>query len=144
MESAVNEQVGPGPRILIIEDEQGLLDILTVNLESAGYEVVTAQDGLIGWQAFEQTCPDLILLDVNLPKISGFRLLELFRNSDRPHVPVVALTALDFGEAEELAQRGLNAFISKPFRPAEVVRIVLDVLGRPSVPVAEEPDASSA
>ncbi len=116
------------PRILVIEDESGLVDILTVNLEASGYEVLAAVDGLAGLQAFERDAPDLVVLDINLPHISGFRLLELFRASSRPATPVMALTALDFAEAEELAQRGLNAFIKKPFAPEEVVALVSRLL----------------
>ena len=118
------------PRVLIIEDEQGILDILTVNLEASGCEVIGAADGLAGWRAFERERPDLVILDINLPKISGFRLLELFRDSPPPHTPVLALTALDFAEAEELAHLGLDAFISKPFQPEEVVCAVFQLLGR--------------
>jgi len=124
-------QIGAGgrpPKVLIIEDEQGLVDILTVNLEAAGLRVVSAYDGLAGWQTFERELPDLVILDINLPVVSGFRLLQWFRDSERPHVPVLAITALDFSEAEELARNGLDAFVSKPFQPEDVVRAVLRLL----------------
>jgi DNA-binding response OmpR family regulator len=124
-------QIGAGgrpPKVLIIEDEQGLVDILTVNLEAAGLRVVSACDGLAGWQTFERELPDLVILDINLPVVSGFRLLQWFRDSERPHVPVLAITALDFSEAEELARNGLDAFVSKPFQPEDVVRAVLRLL----------------
>jgi len=127
------------PRVLVIEDEAGLLDILTVNLEAAGYEVCGAADGLAGLQAFDRERPDLVVLDINLPVISGFRLLELFRASPRPATPVMALTALDFAEAEELARLGLDAFLSKPFDPEALVAIVARLLGRPA---GETPDAA--
>jgi DNA-binding response OmpR family regulator len=126
------------PRILVIEDEAGLLDILTVNLEAVGYEVIGAADGLAGLQAFDRELPDLVVLDINLPIISGFRLLELFRASARPATPVLALTALDFAEAEDLARRGLDAFLSKPFDPEAVLALVARLLGRPA---GETPNA---
>jgi DNA-binding response OmpR family regulator len=119
------------PLVLVVEDEPSMLEILMVNLEASGYEVLGAGDGLEGWRLFEEREPDLVVLDLNLPTISGFRLLELFRGaSDRPDVPVLALTALDFAEAEELVKLGLDGFISKPFDPRELVNTVKHLLAR--------------
>jgi DNA-binding response OmpR family regulator len=68
------------PRVLIVEDEAGLLEILELNFRGAGYHVSTAADGVTGWQQFDRVRPDLLLLDLNLPQMSGFRLLELVRS----------------------------------------------------------------
>ena len=119
------------PTILIIEDEPGSLEILAVNLESSGYRAVTAADGIEAWQKFEEEQPDLILLDLKLPEISGFRLLELFRDSSRM-IPVIVLTAFDFAEAEEVSRFGVQGFITKPFTPEKVVRMVEDLLSQRS------------
>lgn len=111
--------------ILVVEDEPGLLEILAVNLESSGYQVMTALDGLEAWRKFETERPDLIVLDLALPKVSGFRLLELFRSSvTTTSIPVVVLTAYDFAEVEELAEYGLEGFITKPFVPEDLIRVV--------------------
>jgi len=113
------------PTVLVIEDEAGLLEILALNLRASGYQVLTASDGLEGWRLFEEGAPDLVILDLQLPTISGFRLLELFKGpSGRPEVPVLALTALDFAEAEDLADLGLEGFITKPFEPGELLATV--------------------
>lgn len=117
------------PTVLVVEDEPGLLEILALNLESSGYRAVTAADGLEAWRKFEEEQPDLILLDLKLPEISGFRLLELFRGSSKT-VPVIVLTAFDFAEAEEVSRFGVQGFITKPFAPEKVVGLVGDVLAQ--------------
>lgn len=109
------------PKVLIIEDEKGLLEILELNFRSAGYQVALAADGLNGWQQFEREEPDLLVLDLNLPQISGFRLLELVRSES--DVPVLILTAYDFAEAEEVAQYRPNAYVKKPFDVVDLVGV---------------------
>jgi len=99
----VNQGVPRPPRVLIIEDEAGLLEILELNFRGAGYEVSTASDGVTAWQQFERQSPDLLILDLNLPQVSGFRLLELVRRES--DLPVLILTAYDFAEAEDGPRR---------------------------------------
>jgi DNA-binding response OmpR family regulator len=117
--------------VLIIEDEAGLLEILELNFRSAGYQVSTASDGIAAWQQFERQAPDLLLLDLNLPKMSGFRLLELVRSES--DVPVLILTAYDFAEAEEVARHRPDAYVKKPFDVKELIdvadRLVAQKLG---------------
>ncbi|MGC8837997.1 MAG: response regulator [Anaerolineae bacterium] len=126
-----SEEERKAPTVLVIEDEVGLLEIVALNLRASGYQVLTASDGLEGWRLFEEGAPDLVILDLQLPTISGFRLLELFKGpSGRPEVPVLALTALDFAEAEDLADLGLEGFITKPFEPGELLAAVRDLLQR--------------
>jgi len=121
-----NEQVPP--LVLIIEDEEGLLEILEVNLRAAGYRVLTATDGLAAWQLFDQERPDLLVLDLRLPKMSGFRLLELVRSES--DLPVLILTAYDFAEAEEVARYRPDAYIKKPFDVQVLVETVDRLLQR--------------
>jgi DNA-binding response OmpR family regulator len=115
------------PQVLVVEDEDGLREILEVNFRSAGYKVLSAADGLGGWQQFDYHRPDLLILDLNLPKISGFRLLELVRSES--NVPVLILTAYDFAEAEEVARYRPNAFIKKPFEVRELVGVANGLVG---------------
>lgn len=109
------------PSVLVVEDEEGLLEILELNFRSAGYQVAIAADGLVGWQQFEREQPDLLVLDLNLPQISGFRLLELVRSES--DVPVLVLTAYDFAEAEEVARYRPNAYVKKPFDVSDLVGV---------------------
>mgnify|MGYP001813845804 FL=1 len=115
------------PHVLIVEDETGLLEILELNFRSAGYTVSTAADGVTAWQRYEQQRPDLLVLDLNLPKISGFRLLELVRSESE--LPVLILTAYDFAEAEEVAQHRPDAYIKKPFDVQELVHTADRLIG---------------
>ena len=101
-------------RILIVEDEQDIQELLEAYLGDAGYETATAGDGIEAVSRFQQEAFDLVLLDVMLPKLDGFGVCELIRRQSR--VPIVLLTALD-GEAEQL--RGfdleIDDYITKPF-----------------------------
>jgi len=117
------------PRVLLIEDEPGLAEILALNLRLAGYQVETAMDGLTAWQRFEADPPDVVVLDLGLPALSGFRLLELMRDST-PSLSVIVITALDFEEAEEVASYGVDGFMTKPFAPKALVRQVEYALAR--------------
>jgi DNA-binding response OmpR family regulator len=117
----VNKGTETRPWVLIIEDEEGLLEILELNFRAAGYQVLTATDGVSAWQQFDRERPDLLLLDLNLPRMSGFRLLELVRSES--DVPVLILTAYDFAEAEEVARHHPDAFIKKPFDVKELIAV---------------------
>lgn len=126
-----------GIKILVVEDEEGIREILELNLRSAGYCVHTAADGASAWRQYEQERPDLVLLDLNLPQISGFRLLELMRSES--DVPILIITAFDFAEAEEVARFRPNGFIKKPFDPEEVVSLVGSLVTRSTVDEAWGP-----
>jgi two-component system KDP operon response regulator KdpE len=116
------------PHVLIVEDEIGLLEILQLNFQSSGYRVSTATDGVIAWQQYEQQRPDLLVLDLNLPRMSGFRLLELVRSES--NLPVLILTAYDFAEAEEVARHRPDAYIKKPFDVQDLIREADRLVGR--------------
>jgi len=120
------------PLVLIIEDEAGLLEILEVVVRAAGYRVLTATDGVTAWQQFDEERPDLLVLDLNLPRMSGFRLLELVRSES--DLPILILTAYDFAEAEEVARYRPDAYIKKPFDVKVLVETVDRLAGqRPGV-----------
>jgi DNA-binding response OmpR family regulator len=116
------------PLVLIVEDEEGLQEILELNFYAAGYQVLTAADGVTGWQHFDRERPDLLVLDLKIPRMSGFRLLELVRSES--DVPILILTAYDFAEAEEVARHRPDAFVKKPFDIAELIKIANRLLGR--------------
>jgi len=115
-------------KVLLIEDEVGLLEILELNFRSVGYRVLTARDGVTAWHQFDRERPNLLVLDLNLPQMSGFRLLELVRSES--DVPVLILTAFDFAEAEEVAQYRPDAFIKKPFDVRELIGMADRLVGR--------------
>ena len=115
--------------ILIIEDEKSIQNIIKAFLEDAGYTVVLAADGLEGIEQFRENKPDLVLLDLMLPKIDGFAVCEILRKESR--VPIIMLTALD-DDASQM--KGFDAladdYITKPFSMPLVVKHIEAVLRR--------------
>jgi two-component system, OmpR family, response regulator len=122
-----DERVGT-PHVLIIEDEADLLEVLEIAFENAGYRVATAANGVTGWQHFAREHPDLVVLDLNMPEMSGFRLLQLIRSESL--VPVLILTAYDFAEAEEVANYRPNYFMNKPFDALDLIAQANCLIGR--------------
>jgi two-component system, OmpR family, phosphate regulon response regulator PhoB len=104
-------------RILIIEDERGLTDVLTYNLQREGYETIVVHDGQEGLQRAQKLLPDLILLDLMLPTLDGLTVCRELRADERTrHIPIVMLTA----KAEETDQvvgfhMGADDYVTKPF-----------------------------
>ena len=115
--------------ILIIEDEKAIQNIIKAFLEDAGYTTVLADDGLEGIEQFHKCSPDLVLLDLMLPKIDGFAVCELIRKES--HIPVIMLTARDDDDSQ---MKGFDAladdYITKPFTMPLVMRRIEAVLRR--------------
>lgn len=115
--------------ILIVEDDMDIQELLREFLKEAGYEVMTASDGIEAMELFAKNKYDLILLDIMLPKIDGFGVCELIRKQSQ--VPIIMLTALG-GEEEQI--RGLDLqvddYITKPFSVPILIRKIAAVLRR--------------
>ncbi len=119
-------------RILVIEDESDIAALIAYQLAHAGYQVRTATTGKEALRAIESERPDLIVLDIMLPEISGTDLLRTLRSrKETQHIPVVVLTALR-DEADRVSgfELGADDYISKPFSPKELVLRVRAVLRR--------------
>lgn len=116
-------------RILVMEDEHKIQEILVEFLNEYGYETDSAYDGVEGLALFQKNAYDLVLLDIMMPKIDGFAVLELIRKSSR--VPVVIITAMET-EADEIKGFDLQAddYITKPFSMNLVLRRIEAVLRR--------------
>lgn len=105
------------PRVLIIEDERGLTEVLVYNLDREGYETVVAYDGQEGLRKAQTLLPDLILLDLMLPGVGGLEVCRQLKAGDRTRdIPIVMLTA----KAEEIDQvvgfqMGADDYVTKPF-----------------------------
>ena len=116
-------------RILIIEDEEPIVNILTELLNDAGYETEAATDGVEGGTRFRAGCFDLVLLDIMLPKLDGYAVCELIRRES--DVPVIMLTALDEETAQVRAfELHADDYITKPFSLRLVLMRVEAVLRR--------------
>ena len=107
--------------ILIVEDEKNIVDILRFNLQRSGYDTAEAYDGADGLSKARSGNPDLILLDVMLPKMNGFDVCETLRNEGN-NVPVIILTAREEeGDKVRGLEIGADDYITKPFSMRELV-----------------------
>ncbi|HVG97765.1 MAG TPA: response regulator, partial [Chloroflexota bacterium] len=103
----------PGRPVLVVEDEPGLAEVLAVHLQASGYQPIIAHDGLEALYALDRVTPHAVLLDLHLPQVSGFRLIQLLKQRpDVPRVPVIVLTALSFQEAEDAVRAGADDFVT--------------------------------
>ena len=105
------------PRILVIDDDPSISELVSINLEMAGYDVSPAEDGIKGQALAVQIQPDLIMLDLMLPKVDGFTVCQRLRRDPRTaDIPVLMLTAL--GQIQDKID-GFNAgaddYLTKPF-----------------------------
>ncbi|MEQ2456818.1 response regulator [Flavonifractor hominis] len=110
-----------GKRVLIVEDEKNIVDILSFNLNKEGYETLEAYDGQAGLQLALEQNPDLILLDLMLPKMDGFEVCRSLRKENRS-TPVIMLTARE-EEADKVLglELGADDYITKPFSMRELL-----------------------
>ncbi len=120
------------PNILIVEDETALVELLTYNLEKAGFQVTVARDGEEAMLAVAEAKPDLILLDWMLPYISGIEICRrLRRNPDTSDLPVILLTARgEEGDRIRGLESGADDYVVKPFSPSELIARVRAVMRR--------------
>ncbi len=120
-------------RVLVVDDEQSIVTLLKYNLEQSGYVVEVAQDGEEALQKGKETKPDLIVLDVMLPKKDGIEVCKTIR-SDKNQVPILMLTAKDDEFDRVLGlELGADDYMTKPFSPREVVARVKAILRRSSL-----------
>ena len=106
-------------KILVVEDERNIVDILTFNLIREGYETLEALDGAAGLKLALDEDPDLILLDLMLPKMDGFEVCRTLREQGRA-TPIIMLTARE-EEADKVLELGADDYITKPFSMRELL-----------------------
>ncbi|MCD8914907.1 MULTISPECIES: response regulator transcription factor [Staphylococcus] len=117
-------------KILVVDDEQSIVTLLKYNLETAGYLVEVAYDGEEALQKLDAVQPDLVVLDVMLPKLDGIEVCKSIR-SDKNLVPILMLTAKDDEFDRVLGlELGADDYMTKPFSPREVVARVKAILRR--------------
>ena len=133
-------------KVLVVDDEQSILTLLQYNLEQAGFEVITAADGEEAISMAEAENPNLIVLDLMLPKLDGIEVCKLLRQR-KMNVPILMLTAKD-DELDKILglELGADDYMTKPFSPREVVARVKAILRRANIPKesTEEDDDGDA
>jgi CheY-like chemotaxis protein len=110
-------------RVLVIDDEMAIVDVIRKVLEWNGYEVVAATDGSRGYAAAQRQSPDAIVLDLMMPMMDGFAVLEALRADERTAgVPVLVLTAVLSDAVEERCiSLGASSYLRKPFEPNQLL-----------------------
>lgn len=113
-------------KILAVDDEKHIVRLVQVNLERQGYEVITASDGKEALQKVEDERPDLVVLDVMMPYMDGFEVLQnLRRNPSTREIPVIMLTAkAQDADVFKGWQSGVDCYLTKPFNPMELIAFV--------------------
>ena len=114
----------PAERILVVEDNDDLRGLYKIALRAAGFQVSQASDGLTALRAIEADAPDLVVLDLNLPLISGFEVHRELMHHVK-HVPVVVVTGL---APERTRALNVSHVLHKPIMPEALVRAVVDCL----------------
>jgi DNA-binding response OmpR family regulator len=116
-------------KILVIEDEKNISDLLELYLEKEGYETMAAADGVKGIEAFRSFHPDLVLLDIMLPIMDGWSVLKKIREDGK--TPVIMLTAKgELADKIQGLEGGADDYVTKPFETREVVARIHAVLRR--------------
>ncbi|MGI6227737.1 MAG: response regulator transcription factor [Peptococcales bacterium] len=128
-------------KILVVEDDPNIRELLQYNLKKEGYEVKTAEDGQIGLEIIETKWPDLVILDLMLPYRDGLEICRIIRSKkELAHIPIIILTA----KGEELdrvlgLEMGADDYVTKPFSTREIIARVKALLRRTrNTPMDEE------
>jgi DNA-binding response OmpR family regulator len=119
-------------RVLVIDDEAPIRLLCRVNLEAEGMQVLEASDGPSGLEEARREIPDVILLDVMMPALDGWRVAEqLLDDASTQDIPIIFLTArAEFRDRARGLDIGGVDYVTKPFNPLELAALVRDLLGR--------------
>ena len=118
-------------RALIIEDNENNMELITFILEKNGYKTICAETGGKGVDMAVQFNPDFILLDIQLPDISGTKVLSILKSSQTTNkIPVIAVTSYAMaGDRQRLLKAGCDGYIEKPIDPMQFIGQIKKVLG---------------
>ncbi|MFF7149697.1 response regulator [Streptomyces jietaisiensis] len=120
---------GASGRVLVVDDNKVIRQLIRVNLELEGIEVVTAADGVECLDVVHRVRPDVVTLDVVMPRLDGLRTAAQLRADPRTRdLPLAVISACTQYEVESGLDVGVDAFLAKPFDPADLVRIVRELL----------------
>lgn len=119
-------------RILFVDDERDLVETVSFRLEAMGYEVISAYDGMEALTRARGEKPDLIILDLMLPKMDGYKVCGLLKKDARyAKIPIIMFTARATEEDKKLGQElGADAYITKPFEPQVLLAKIEELIGQ--------------
>ena len=144
----------PPATVLVVDDDPVILKLLEVNFEMEGFQVVRAADGAEGLERAREMRPDIVVLDVMMPRMTGYEVAKALReDGDTAHIPIIFVTArAQSSDVEKGMELGVEDYVTKPFDPLDLIDRVNALLARtqdgagsdsepPSKPVAGEPMA---
>ncbi len=119
-------------KILVVDDEPDVNSLLTLILKTQGYEVISAADGQEALEKARAEDPDLILLDVMLPKMDGYKVARMLKFDEKySHIPIVMLTAKIQEKYKQMGlETGASMYITKPFEPSDIIEKVKQFLAK--------------
>lgn len=118
-------------KVLVIDDEPEMLNLVRYTLERAGYEISTCDNGRQAWDALMKTKPDLIILDVMLPGIDGYSLqIKISQDDATKHIPIIVLTALEPSKTLFQKFSQVAGFMTKPFKTDALLDSVEKAIGK--------------
>jgi CheY-like chemotaxis protein len=122
-------------RILVVEDDASLRDLLRLHLSAAGYEVQVAEDGIAAGYKVLKSPPDLIITDVNMPNMDGFEFVAALKaDKSLPPIPVIFLTSLEDGD-QRGRELGAVGYVTKPVRADRLLALVAQHVPGGAIPI---------
>ncbi|MCD6385970.1 response regulator [Candidatus Sumerlaeota bacterium] len=120
--------------VYVLDDEEAVCEIIRIVLESRGYSVATADDGEKGLKMIKEKKPDILIVDLKMPKLNGYELIsQLKLNPELADIPIIVITSLttesEHSDEEWREKMGVQDFISKPFEPLELVERIEKIIG---------------
>ena len=116
-------------KILVVDDDPGIVELLRIRLENNGYQVTTANNGAVGLQKAQELKPDLILLDIGMPQIDGCTFVREIKKMDEVNkIPIIVLTGKDYLQ-NYLFEEGIEAYLIKPVIIKEMLGKLKSILG---------------
>ncbi|GBD00073.1 Alkaline phosphatase synthesis transcriptional regulatory protein PhoP [bacterium HR17] len=124
------QQLRPKARVLVADDDPAIVELVRLNLEVRGYEVLTADNGADAIRMAMTEKPNLLIVDVLMPEVDGYEVIRVLKESpETAHIPIIVLTAYasDVGAMVSWMQ-GADSYLAKPFNPDELLVVVERVL----------------
>ncbi len=124
-----------GARILVVDDDESIRELLRLHLSSAGYEVQAAEDAIAAGYLVLRAPPDLIITDVNMPHMDGFEFVAALRaDTALPKIPVIFLTSVEDGDARG-RELGAAGYVTKPVRADRLLQLVAQHIPGGAIPI---------
>jgi two-component system alkaline phosphatase synthesis response regulator PhoP len=119
-----------GKKVLVVDDHQDAINILTMILKKGGYDPLSAKDGVEALQRIDEERPELVLLDVMMPKMDGYEVCQAVKADPKSrHIPILMLSAkTDPASKERGRELGAADYITKPINPTEILKKVKEYL----------------